>query len=73
MVQDRKEPTLNTIAPDRDEILSHQNRMGNKRPPNQRPGASRPAPVRRASPLGGFALVVALVATAGAGYAGWHN
>jgi methyl-accepting chemotaxis protein len=71
MVQDRKEPTLNSIAPDRDEILTHQNRMGSKRPPNQRRGASRP-PSSGSSPMGAFALIVAIVATAGAGVAGWQ-
>jgi len=71
MVHDRKEPTLNTIAPDRDEILTHQNRLGGKKPAaNQRPGASRP--VAKSSPLAGFALIVAVVATAGAGVAGWQ-
>lgn len=72
MVQDRKEPTINTIAPDRDEILTHQNRMGAKKPIGQRPGGGASRPVVKSSPLGGFALVVALVAVAGAGVAGWQ-
>lgn len=75
MAQDRREPTLNAIAPDRDEILTHQNRMGNQRRPNTgapgRPGASRPQ-VAKKSAIGAFALVLALVATAGAGVAGWQ-
>ena len=71
MVQDRKEPTLNTIAPDRDEILSHQTRTGAKRPPGaQRPGVSRPA--LKSSPLGGFAFIVAVAAMAAAGFSGWQ-
>lgn len=73
MVQDRKEPTLSGIAPDRDEILTHQNRMGNtRRPSGNRPGAARPAPPAKKSAIGVFALFVAVIATAGAGVAGWQ-
>jgi chromosome segregation ATPase len=71
MVQDRREPTLNSIAPDRDEILTHQTRMGGKKPPNQRPGASRPGS-SKSSPLGGLAFIVAIIAVAGASLAGWQ-
>ena len=70
MVQDRKEPTMNTITPDRDEILTHQNRMG-KNPAGPRPGASRPMPVKR-SALGGIALIAAIIAVVGAGVVGWR-
>ncbi|MGQ9426363.1 hypothetical protein ACXYTJ_09680 [Gilvimarinus sp. F26214L] len=71
MAQDRKEPTLSSIKPERDEIASHQNRL------NQRPqSASRPAPP--AAPVSGktssmavFAFLLALVGIGVGGFGVW--
>lgn len=78
MVQDRKEPTLSGIKPERDEIASHQNRI-NKRPPPPPPsrpaGGSAPAPqaaAPKSSALTVIALLLALVGVAGAGFGVWQ-
>ena len=79
MVQDRKEPVLSGIKPERDEIASHQSRI-NKRPspPPSRPvdgsaAPSRPAPApAKSSALTIVALLLAVVGVAGAGFGVWQ-
>lgn len=71
MVQERKEPTLSGIKPERDEIMTHQSRMNN-RPSG---GASRTPPARSktgGSLLAGVALLFGLAGTAVAGYSTWQ-
>ncbi len=71
MVQDRKEPTLNAIAPERDEVASHQSRTNRR--PAQRPSGSRPAPPpSKPSPVGGIAFILVLITMAGVGYGAWQ-
>lgn len=78
MVQDRKEPVLSGIKPERDEIASHQSRL-NKRatPPPSRPGGgpgpSVSAPPRRGgSALAIIALLLALVGTGVGAFGVWQ-
>lgn len=77
MVQDRKEPVLSGIKPERDEIASHQSRL-NKRaaPPPSRPsGGSAPAaaaPARGGSAVAIIALLLALVGTGVGAFGVWQ-
>lgn len=73
MVQDRKEPTLSTIKPERDEIASHQSRL-NQRPQAggpSRPAASRPAPAKTSS-MAVFAFLLALLGIGTATFSVWQ-
>lgn len=71
MVQDRREPTISAIKPERDEIASHQNRL-NQRPaaPSRPATASRPAPAKR-SATAVFAFLLALVGIGTASFSVW--
>jgi chromosome segregation ATPase len=75
MVQERREPTISTIRPERDEIASHQNRLSKRpqdgpvRPPV--PPGSRPAPAKRSS-LAVFAFLLALVGIGTATFSVWQ-
>lgn len=73
MVQDRKEPTMSTIKPERDEIASHQSRL-NKRPQAEgpsRPAASRAAPAKSSS-MAVFAFLLALIGIGTAAFSVWQ-
>ncbi|MEX1032540.1 MAG: hypothetical protein WDZ30_04220 [Cellvibrionaceae bacterium] len=72
MVQDRKEPTLSGIKPERDEIASHQSRI-NTRPQGgaSRPAATRPAPAKSSS-TAVFAFLLALVGIGAAAFSVWQ-
>ena len=73
MTSDRKEPTLSSIVPERDEIASHQQRAGARARPRSNPNAAAPPPVRRArSPLAPFALLLALTGLGLAGFLYWQ-
>lgn len=70
MVQDRREPTIDAIKPERDEIIRHQSRT-----PPQHGSASRPVPQHSSSkrfPAGLIALFIALVAGGGTAFSYWQ-
>lgn len=71
MVQDRREPTFSAIAPEKDEVATHQQRAPNRPSGASRSSGGRPAP-KKSSPMGGIAFFVALIAVAGAGLLGWQ-
>lgn len=73
MVQDRKEPVLSGIKPERDEIASHQSRL-NKRPTPRPASAAAPAsaPAAKGSALSVIALLLALVGTGLGAFGVWQ-
>ena len=70
-MNDRREPVISGIRPERDEIARHKQRSGNGGPPGGRPPtSSRPVIVKsRIAPL---AFFLALIAACLAGYAFWQ-
>ncbi len=66
---ERKEPTIGSIVPDKDDIKSQQQRI-NKATPRARPVSPAPAPKASGS-LGTLALVVAIAALGGSGFLAW--
>ncbi len=77
MAADRKEPTLTSIVPDRDEIATHQQRMktGANRPrQTAAPGAARATVNTKVvrSPLAPFAFLLALAGLGLAGFGYWQ-
>lgn len=73
MVQDRKEPLLSGIKPERDEIASHQSRL-NKRatPPPQRPAGGAARAGRGGSGLAIIALLLAMVGIGMGAFGVWQ-
>jgi len=65
---ERKEPTINAIRPEQDEIANHRQRSG--APKNGGPAPVRPVIVK--SKLAPFALFVALIGVGGAGFSFWQ-
>lgn len=76
MVTDRKEPTISSITPERDEITSHQRRSSSrpqqpqKNRQNTQPAAPAPAVVR--SPLAPVAFLLAITGLGLAGFVYWQ-
>lgn len=73
-MNERKEPVISGIRPERDEISRHQHRVGGGGPPN---GGGRPPPNSRPpvvvkSTIAPFAFLFALLGLGLAGYAFWQ-
>lgn len=68
---ERKEPTIGSIVPDKDEIQARQQQRGQKAT-RSRPVEPAPAPAKSSGSLGGLALVVAIAALGGSGFLAWQ-
>jgi len=69
----RKEPTLNAIRPEQDEIVRHRQRGTSKGRPASNPSTSAPVrPVVVKSPWGLLALTLAFIAIGFAGFGYWQ-
>lgn len=71
MVQDRREPTMNSIKPERDEIAHHQGRPSSKAGAASAPRRAPPPPPKR-FPAGMLALFIALIACGATGFSYWQ-